>query len=118
MGLSQVLTDGTDSYLYGLGRIGEYDSTDWMYYMPDALGSVRQIADNNAEILLAQSYEPYSSVLSSYSNTDSNYGFAGEWTDASGMQYLRARYLNTGIGRFISRDTWGGDYNRPMSLNR
>ena len=34
------------------------------------------------------------------------------------MQHLRARYLNTGIGRFITRDTWGGDYNQPLSLNK
>ena len=31
---------------------------------------------------------------------------------------LRARYLDTGIGRFLTRDTWGGDYIQPMSLNR
>jgi hypothetical protein len=31
--------------------------------------------------------------------------------------YLRARYLDTSQGRFISKDTWPGDYNRPLSLN-
>ena len=31
---------------------------------------------------------------------------------------MRARYMDPGTGRFISRDTWGGDYNSPMSLNR
>jgi RHS repeat-associated protein len=34
------------------------------------------------------------------------------------LQHLRARYLDTGVGRFISRDVWGGDYKRPLSLNR
>jgi len=32
--------------------------------------------------------------------------------------YLRARYYAPGDGRFISRDSWDGDYNRPLSLNR
>lgn len=30
-GLTQVLSDGTDTYLYGLGRIGEFDGTEWSY---------------------------------------------------------------------------------------
>jgi hypothetical protein len=34
------------------------------------------------------------------------------------MVYLRARYYSPGEGRFLSRDTWGGSYNNPLSLNR
>lgn len=34
---------------------------------------------------------------------------AGEWTDATGLQHLRARYLDTNVGRFTTKDTWGGD---------
>lgn len=33
------------------------------YLLPDALGSVRQIADANGDVTLAESYEPYGSVL-------------------------------------------------------
>ena len=34
------------------------------------------------------------------------------------MLFLRARYYNPADGRFQSRDTWSGDVNRPLSLNR
>ena len=34
--LTQVLTDGTDTYLYGNGRIGEKDGAAWSYYLTDA----------------------------------------------------------------------------------
>lgn len=34
------------------------------------------------------------------------------------MLFLRARYYNPADGRFQSRDTWDGDTNRPLSLNR
>jgi hypothetical protein len=34
------------------------------------------------------------------------------------LLYLRARYYNPADGRFQSRDTWSGDVNRPLSLNR
>ncbi len=33
------------------------------------------------------------------------------------MVYLRARYFASDTGRFISRDTWQGDINQPLSLN-
>ena len=49
---------------------------------------------------------------------ETDFGFTGEWTDGTGLLNLRARYMNTSIGRFMTRDTWAGDYNRPLSLNR
>ncbi|MDH5607033.1 MAG: hypothetical protein OEY93_09105, partial [Anaerolineae bacterium] len=116
-GLTQVLSDGTTTYLYGAGRIGQFD-TAWTYPLGDALGSVRQLSDAAGTVILAQNYAPYGSVISSFGTGASSYGFAGEWTDATGLQHLRARYMDPGTARFISRDTWGGDYNNPMSLNR
>src|SRR5215208_4952377 len=38
--------------------------------------------------------------------------------DYNELVYLRARYYAPGMGRFLSKDTWGGDYNRPISVNR
>lgn len=38
--------------------------------------------------------------------------------DSTQLIYLRARYYNPADGRFVSRDTWEGNYNRPMSMNR
>ncbi len=117
-GLTQVLSGGDNAHLYGLGRIHEEASNTWAYHIPDALGSVRQLADAGANVLLAQTYEPYGDLLVSYGLAGSIYGYTGEWTDATGLVHLRARYLDTGIGRFLTKDTWGGDYNQPMSLNK
>ena len=46
-GLTQVLADGTNTYLYGNGRISQHDTgtPDNSYFLVDALGSVRQLAD-------------------------------------------------------------------------
>ncbi len=41
-GLTQVLADGTNSYLYGVGRVAQYDNA-MQYFGADGLGSVRQI---------------------------------------------------------------------------
>ncbi len=63
-------------------------------------------------------YDPFGNVLTTNGSATSVYGFTGEQTDATGLVYLRARYYAPGQGRFTTRDTWGGDDQRPLSLNR
>ena len=38
--------------------------------------------------------------------------------DYNELLYLRARYYAPGMGHFLTRDTWEGDYNNPLSLNQ
>jgi RHS repeat-associated protein len=115
-GLTQVLADGTNTYLYGLGRIAQQSATT-AYFHGDALGSVRQMTDANGEVVLANAYHPYGESLSSAGEAETSYGFTGEWRDAGGLIHLRARYYTPSQGRFLSRDAWEGDYSRPMSYN-
>ena len=116
-GLTQVLSDGMNTYLYGNGRISQH-TTQTEYFLGDALGSVRQLADSAGVVTLTQSYVPYGNVANSTGISQTSYGFTSEFTDPNGLVYLRARYYAPTDGRFISRDTWNGDYNRPLSLNR
>ena len=116
-GLTQVLSDGTNTYLYGNGRISQH-ATQTEYFIGDALGSVRQLTDATSAVTLTQSYAPYGEVTQSVGTSQTSYAYTGESRDANGLTYLRARYYASEDGRFISRDTWNGDYNRPLSLNR
>ena len=117
VGLTQVLNDGTNTYWYGVGRIAQVNTTT-EYFLGDALNSTRQLTDASGQITLAQSYDPFGSVISSAGNGQSVYGYTSEQSDLSGLVYLRARYYSSGDGRFTSRDSWMGNYNRPLSLNR
>ena len=61
-GLTQVLADDTNAYLYGNGRISQHTShpaPSMSYFLSDALGSVRQMSDATGTVTLAQSYAPY-----------------------------------------------------------
>ncbi len=40
-GLTQVLSDGMDTYLYGLDRVAQQQGSTSEYYLADALSSVR-----------------------------------------------------------------------------
>ncbi len=115
--MTQVLSDGEHEYVYGLDLLSQSDGIYEDYPLRDALGSVRQVTDPSSGILGSRNYEPYGSILSASGEDPTTYGYAGEWTDPSGMQYLRARYYDPSVGRFVSRDRWGGDPTLPMSNN-
>ena len=109
-GLTQVLDDGTNTYLYGNGRIAQAGSTT-EYFLGDALGSVRQLAAQAGVVTLTQSYAPYGDVVSAVGTSQTSYAFTGESRDANGLTYLRARYLDSSTGRFTQRDPSGLEAN-------
>jgi len=117
-GLSQVLADGTNTYLYGLDRISQSNPGGKDYFLGDALGSVRQMANTSGGIVLSRNYEPYGTIYGALGNSNTAYGFTSEWTDGTGLVNLRARYYAPTQGRFMSRDRWGGVYFQPISYNK
>ncbi len=116
--MTQVLDDGINTYLYGNGRIAQAGSAT-EYFLGDALGSGRQLADPAGAVTLTQSYAPYGETISSVGSGYSAYQFTGEMRDSYiKLIYLRSRYYAPETGRFLTKDSWQGDYNRPLSLNQ
>jgi RHS repeat-associated protein len=71
----------------------------------------------NNQLMLAKSYDPFGNTISSMGSDSSIFNYAGQQTDTSGLQYLRARYYDPSAGRFVGRDTWQGDSYQPISYN-
>jgi RHS repeat-associated protein len=111
--LTQVLADGTNTYLYGLERIAQSNLTT-EYFLTDALGSARQLVDAGGDVQSAVSYAPFGAPLT---DGNSSYGFAGEWQDPTGLVYLRARFYSPELGIFLSRDPFPGFLTQPASLS-
>ena len=116
-GLTQVLAEPDNAYLYGVGRIGEQQSDGWRYHLGDALGSVRQLTDETRNVLAASSYGSFGQPNATAGFALSMYGFGGEQLDETLLVYLRARFLDTLTGRFTTHDQWPGSIVRPSSLN-
>ncbi len=114
-GLTQALSDGTDTYLYGLERIAQVNG-EAEYFLGDALGSVRQMTDEAGQVTYLRAYDPYGVVRETGGTGQTEYGFTNEYI-SQGLVYLRARYYSSATGRFLTRDTWDGDINSPMSYN-
>lgn len=55
-GLTQALSDGTNNYIYGLGRIAPVNGNGTEYFLDDALSSVRQLADANGDATYSRAY--------------------------------------------------------------
>jgi RHS repeat-associated protein len=120
--LSQVLLESAPqelgtSYYYGLRRISQQKDGVTDYFLTDALGSVRQLTDASGDVTFRQSFDPFGNLISQSGQGGSNYGYAGEWTDASGLQNLRARYYSPSQGRFLTKDPFSGFLSQPSTLN-
>jgi hypothetical protein len=89
--LPNGLMDKTNTYTYGLGNLGQTSSTSTDYFLGDALDSTRQLTDASGSVALAQSYDPFGAALQSSGVTQTSFGFDGQQTDPTGLQYLRAR---------------------------
>jgi RHS repeat-associated protein len=114
----RVLSDETNTYLYGLERISQTNTGGKDYFMGDALGSVHQLANTSGSVTLSRYYEPHGTTYNAMGSRTTSYGYTSEWSDGNGLEYLRARYYAPITGRFISMDSWAGDYSNPITLNK
>jgi RHS repeat-associated protein len=116
-GLTQVLREGPTTYLYGLGIIGQETNGEMVYALADRLGSIRQLVTEDQQVTLLKSYDPFGNTLLEQGTGGSSFGYTGEQMDASGLEYLRARYYDPGTGRFITADPYPGALSLPATQN-
>jgi RHS repeat-associated protein len=106
-------------YLFGAG-VDQIEADESggsvLWALTDHLGSVRDVVDNSGVVQNHVIYDAFGGVTSqSNSSVVFRYGYTARELDAeSGLQYNRARYLDSFNGRFISEDPIsfaGGDAN-------
>jgi len=106
-------------YTYGDDLISQDRAGSVSYYHYDGLGSTRALSNGAGDITDTYNYEAFGELLNSTGASDNSYLFAGEQTDSFlGQQYLRARYYDSGIGRFTQQDTYMGNNSDPVSLHK
>ena len=106
-----------DIYLRGINLIYKQESSVKEYYSYNAHGDVVQLADSLGNVTKDYKYDAFGNDIGTTQSggsgsTDGNpFRFAGEYFDTeTGTYYLRARYYNPAIGRFLSEDTyWNTD---------
>ncbi|KEQ25446.1 RHS repeat-associated core domain-containing protein [Paenibacillus tyrfis] len=88
------------------------------YYFYNGHGDVVAIKDAAGNIINTYNYDIWGNVLSKTEGMNNPYRYTGEpQDDESGLIYLRARYYDPTVGRFMSQDTYEGKLDNPLSLN-
>lgn len=73
----------------------------------------------SGEVLNQYDYDIWGNPTLTVETEECSIRFSEEYFDSEGgLYYLRARYYDSHLGRFISEDSYSGKVNNPLSLNR
>ena len=127
-GYAQVLDEvqsgaAVRTYTWGLELISAHQSINstptTSYYVFDGHGSVRALTNASGADTDTYDYDAFGNLIHSTGATPNEYLFAGEQFDPDlGLYYNRARYLNTGTGRFWNMDASEGIDQEPLTLHK
>ena len=92
---------------------------DWYYYLYNAHGDVIGLTDESGTVVNSYAYSPWGEIRTQTESVKNPIKYAGEYYDDElDMLYLRARYYDPQIGRFICLDAEKGSIQNPMDMNR
>ena len=119
--LAEMNFDNTEKCYYTRGDelISQERDGKKSYYVYDGHGSVRALADESGKVTNKYVYDAFGNLISSVGSTKNDFLFCGEQFDpVTGLYYLRARYMNPSVGRFITMDSYEGSIDDPVSLHK
>lgn len=110
---------GTSYFIHGMGLMAMVTDTGNVYtYHFNAVGSTIAMTDSTQAIVNKYSYDEFGNVsANSVENVPQPFKFVGQYgvmTEPNGFLFMRARYYDPSVGRFISEDPIGfegGDTN-------
>lgn len=110
----------TKSFSYGHDLISQrIVGGSLSFYQYDGHGSVRQLTDASATVADAYDYDGFGNLLYRSGITPNDHLYSGEELDPNlGFYYLRARYMNPSIGRFLTMDSFEGNRFDSQSLHK
>ncbi|WP_372008773.1 RHS repeat-associated core domain-containing protein [Paenibacillus chitinolyticus] len=91
---------------------------DKAYYVHNGHGDVIELRDAGGALLNQYTYDLWGNPTMVQEKVSNPFGYSGEyWDNTAKLQYLRARWYDPGMGRFLNEDTYQGQLNSPLSLN-
>lgn len=114
------------NYVYGSNLISEevlsqqhHGSAGTFFYHHDGLGSTVAITDRYGKPLNLYQYNTWGNIEKSWIQIPNRFLFIGEEQDQeTDLHYMRARWYDAKVGRFLTRDPLGGSTLNPLSINR
>ena len=122
--LSQVLAESDRNnqiktyYVYGPGIISSNSADGSVrYFHYNSRGDTIALSDENGLITDKYAYDEFGNILDSEGITSNRFKFVGKYgviSEDNGLYFMRARYYDAQVGRFLSEDPQGfsgGDWN-------
>jgi RHS repeat-associated protein len=112
-GLAETDASGniTAYYVYGLGLISKITPSNQSYfYHFDGIGSTVGISDSSGNMVNKYAYDAFGKVLAQDEGIPNPFKYVGGFgvmDEGNGLFYMRARYYDFDVGRFISKDPIG-----------
>ncbi len=108
------------SYIYGVERLSfDYENGCSGYYLYDPRGSVTGITNEQGRLVRSYRYDAFGNLTFGEPRYDNEYTYNGEsYNPNIESQYLRARYYDVVNGNFLTEDSYLGNINEPLTLNR
>jgi len=116
----ELLMDSDNAYIYGPSGT-PFEQVDLStgtitYLVSDALGSVRGIVSSAGSLTDSAAYDAWGNPETSGGVTaETPFGFAGAYTDPSGLLYLIGRYYDPATGQFLSVDPLVDETGQPYA---
>ena len=111
----------TTYYYYGNGLNAQDNGESYFVYHFNNVGSTMAVTDAKGNVVETYNYTPYGELIDGEYREDIPFLYNGQYgvtTDSNGLYYMRARYYNVEIKRFINQDVLLGVLERVSSLNR
>ena len=102
----------TRYYIHGQGMLAFVEGNAAYTYHHDAVGNTMALTDASGVVKNAYAYTPYGRVTNKQEAKAQPFQFAGQFgvmTETNGLLYMRARYYDSKLGRFLSEDPSGFD---------
>lgn len=107
------------TYLFGDDLIAQTRGGLTHYVLADGLGDTRALVDTAGAVSDTFAYDAWGNVLSRSGGTTVDHLHHGERFDPNaGFYYLRARWMDPGVGRFTQMDAFEGFGMDPPSLHK
>ena len=108
-GLPQMIMDSSNAYIYTAGNTPveqvSLSNGTVTYLTHDRIGSVRGVVSSSGNLIASTSYDAWGNPQTSNGVTNyTPFGYAGGYTDPTGLVYLINRYYDPLTGQFISVD--------------
>ena len=98
-------------YEHGFGLLARTDAAgNPGFYTFSAVGHTSELTDPSGAVANAYAYDPFGLSLAKAETVPNPFEFVGEFgvmNEGNGLEFMRARFYETGNGRFLSRDPIG-----------